>query len=253
MKTFLAAILTLLAFAADAAEQHDSTPPDDFDSPMDSTILSPSDFAYGVSFATGPRFTAGRMAEFFSWAWDFTFSAKAGWRDAWLMGSISFASPSIKKNNLITGSLNPDDNFRATVKSANYTAFGLNLGYTVYKSYNLSVTPFAGGIWTRYHWTARPLLSDPITGEQTMGDTQSKMSCSDFNIDFGVDFEWHFNTGIFSASSGAQQLVSSLIVTPYAVHGTYSSANYGSLGGWQLGIRIGYSATAKKLKPLRLF
>lgn len=211
-----------------------------------------SDFYYGLYIGTGPRWTLGRLNEYFSWAWDFTIGANLGWSRWMLEGSVTFASPTIKKKSLMTKTAG-DDKFHANVKNANYSAYGINLGFSVVKTRHISVTPFAGVMWTRYSWTSRPLVDDPEgSGELVMGMPQKHMKLTDFNIDFGINFDWHFNTFTMGTNASRQALTSSLRVTPYAVRGVYSDAKP-SFGGWQLGLRIAYSASARKLHRVEIY
>lgn len=205
--------------------------------------------SYGFYIGTGPRWTAGRLNQYFSWAWDFTIGAQVAYRRWYIEASVSFASPTLKKPRMTTVGT-PDEKFRANVKNANYTVWGFNAGFSVYDSPVFSITPFAGGKWTSYAWTARPLEYDDA-GNEVMTSPQRKMKVKDFNVDFGINFDWHFNTVMAGAGARRQSLTSSLRVTPYAVRGIYSSCQ-GGFGGWQLGLMIAYSATARKLKPLPL-
>lgn len=208
-----------------------------------------SPFSYGLFIGTGPRWTAGRLNQYFSWAWDFTIGGKIAFNRWYLEASVSFASPTLKKPRMTTAG-DPDTKFRANVKNANYTAWGFNAGYAVYDSPNFAIIPFVGGKWTSYSWTSRPLEIDE-NGAEVMTSPQQKMKVKDFNVDFGINFDWHFSTMVFASGNKRQSLQSSLRLTPYAVRGVYSS-NQGPFNGWQLGFMIAYSATARKLKPLNL-
>lgn len=215
--------------------------------PSDTVVYGESPLMYGLFVGTGPRWTAGRLSHYFSWAWDFTFGAQLSWRRVYLEGTISFASPTLRKPDLVAAG-GPDLKFRANVKSANYTAIGFNLGYTVYRGDAVSITPFAGAKWTKYSWTARPLETD-INGNEVMGAPQHSFSLKDFNIDFGCNIDWRFSTAIVTSGTRRQALMSSLRLTPYAIRGVYSSA-VPSFNGWQLGLMIAYSATVRPLRTL---
>ena len=206
-----------------------------------------SPFSYGLFIGTGPRWTAGRLNEYFSWAWDFTIGGKVAYRRLYLEASVSFASPTLKKPAMTTAGT-PDEKFRANVKSANYTAWGFNAGYAVVNTPSFSIIPFAGVKWTSYSWTARPVETDE-TGSEVLTSPVRSMKVKDFNVDFGVNFDWNFNTVTVSSGRKRQLLTSSLRITPYAVRGVYSSVQ-GPFNGWQLGLMIAYSATARKMKPI---
>lgn len=209
-----------------------------------------SDLSYGVFMGTGPRFTPGRLNEFFSWAWDFTIGARVGWRRIGLEGSVAFASPTVKRSSLVV-SPSVDTEFRANVKSANYSAVNLNLGYSVLDTDRFAIVPYAGCVWTRYSWISRPLV-DSADGSQEMGWPVKQMVLSDFNVSFGVRFHWKFDTfflGGDSPRSHRQKITSSLELTPYMVRGVYSDARP-KFSGWQFGLRIGYSASARPMKKI---
>lgn len=206
-----------------------------------------SPFGYGLFIGTGPRWTAGRLNQYFSWAWDFTIGGKIAYDRWYLEATISFASPTLKKPRMTTVGA-PDEKFRANVKNANYTAWGFNAGYAVYDSPRFAIIPFVGGKWTSYSWTARPVELDE-NGSEVMTMPQRRMKVKDFNVDFGINFDWNFNTVVVARDNKRQSLTSSLRLTPYAVRGVYSS-NQGGFNGWQIGFMIAYSATARKLKPL---
>lgn len=213
----------------------------------DSVEWAPSPLSYGLFVGTGPRWTAGRLNQYFSWAWDFTFGAKIAYNRWYLEAAVSFASPTLRKPELTTTG-NPDTKFRANVKNANYTAWGFNAGYAVFSNHACAIIPFAGVKWTSYSWTSRPLEINE-NGDEVMSMPQQKMKVKDFNIDFGVNFDWHFSNIIVSGGEKRQSLQSSLRITPYAVRGVYSSCQ-GPFNGWQTGVMIAYSATARQMKPL---
>lgn len=217
--------------------------------PPDTIEWESSPLSYGLYVGTGPRWTAGRLNQYFSWAWDFTIGGKLAFNRCNLEASVSFASPTLKKPGMTTVGI-PDQKFRANVKNANYTSWGFRFGYAIYETTTFSIIPFAGGQWTSYTWTARPLETDENNAE-VMSIPQRKMKVHDFNIDLGVNLDWHFNTSIMSSGIKHQSLQSSLRITPYAIRGVYSS-NQGPFKGWQLGIMFAYSATARKLKPINL-
>lgn len=213
----------------------------------DSVRWVSSPWSYGLFIGTGPRWTAGRLNQYFSWAWDFTIGGKLAFNRWYLEASVSFASPTLKKPRMTTAG-DPDTKFRANVKNANYTAWGFNVGYAVYDAEHFDVIPFVGGKWTSYSWTSRPVEIDE-NGSEVMTMPQQKMKVKDFNIDFGINFDWHFASMIVGTDGKRQSLTSSLRLTPYAVRGVYSS-HQGGFSGWQLGFMIAYSATARKLKPI---
>lgn len=213
----------------------------------DSVQWVSSPWSYGLFIGTGPRWTAGRLNQYFSWAWDFTVGGKVAFNRWYLEATVSFASPTLKKPRMTTAG-DPDTKFRANVKNANYTAWGFNVGYAVLDKERFSIIPFVGGKWTSYSWTSRPVELDE-SGSEVMTMPQQKMKVKDFNIDFGVNFDWHFSNVIVSASQKRQSLTSSLRLTPYAVRGVYSS-HQGGFSGWQIGLMVAYSATARKLRPI---
>lgn len=268
MKRFSATIiLVLAALGAVSTQAEAATPVGGKDAAVADTLVNPysvtiednilpdsvewvtTPWTYGLFIGTGPRWTVGRLNEYFSWAWDFTVGGKVAFRRIYLEAAVSFASPTLRKLRMTTVGA-PDEKFRANVKNANYTSWGFNAGYSVYDSRNFSIIPFAGVKWTNYSWTARPLEFNE-SGDEVMGMPQRKMRVKDLNIDFGVNFDWHFSNIVVSSGQKRQTLMSSLRLTPYAVRGVYSS-DQGGFNGWQLGLMIAYSATAKTLKPLYL-
>lgn len=207
---------------------------------------------YSIYFGTGPRFNTGRLNEFFSWAWNFNIGA-----DIWLgrmMAGVQFNcnAPTIRQSGIVTSSAT-DDDFMATVKTADYYCYSINIGYTALKAGPVSVTPYLSGNWSQYKWTSRPLVpSIDNPGSLTMGNPARSMDLRDFNIGGGLRISWRFNSffiGGDTPNSSRQKISSCLEITPYAQRAVYSNANP-SFSGWQIGVSVGYSAFVNTMKRI---
>ncbi len=209
--------------------------------------VSPSPFRYGLFAGTGFVSTAGELADYFNTAWDFSFGLLFNWRRAGLEASITYASPTLK-DQLLTQDKYAGMNYHANVKNANYLAIGVNAGYNVLDSKRFLIRPYVGGMWTSYSWTARP-MADESQGAIVFDGLQQRMTLNDFNLTFGVNMEWHFHSTVTSlfGSSTREEYISSLRLTPYAVHSVYNNAST-PFGGWQIGFTVAYSGVGRALR-----
>lgn len=211
--------------------------------------LKESNYGFGLYIGTGPHWTTGELANYFSWAWDFTFGIKAAYRSFRIAAQISYAAPTVKNTLLYTKPYNSGDNLHANVNNANYISIGFSGGYTVVDTKRITIEPFIGGIWTHYGWTAKPMQLDD-EGQLIIIGQQQGMHLNNFNFWGGINFLWHFNRVYWTSSAlGAirQELVSSIGLTPYLINGRYNNAIPG-FGGWQVGLSVSYSGMVRALK-----
>ncbi len=211
-------------------------------------VLKESDWGYGVMLGTGPRFATGSLNDNIGWSWDFNIALQGTYRRLRFMVDASFGAPTIKQPLLVTDKLSLADNYRANVKNADYIGVGFTLGYAVYDSRSFSVIPFAGGALTMFDWTVQPMEYDEEGQLVTTGE-QKSIKLRDFNVRLGIDFQWHFGRTFWAFAGGTpqQELRSSLVVTPYAGYVKFSNTLPSAINGWQIGIRISYSALISAL------
>lgn len=208
----------------------------------------PSAFRYGLFAGTGFVATTGELADYFNTAWDFSFGLLFNWRRLGLEASITYASPTLK-DQLLTTDKYAGQNYHANVKNANYLAIGVNAGYNVVDGKHFLIRPYIGGMWTSYSWTARP-MADDTQGSIVFDGLQQRMTLNDFNLTFGVNFEWHFHSTVTRFplfGSTREEYISSLRLTPYAIHSSYSKAST-PFSGWQIGLTVAYSGVGRALK-----
>lgn len=207
----------------------------------------PGPFRYGLMAGTGFVSPAGRTADYFNTAWDFSFGLIFSYRRIGLEASITYACPTLRDPMLVEDKY-AGQNYRANVSNANYLALGFNVGFNVVDSKRFLIRPFAGGMWTSYSWTARPMAGD-TQGSIVFDGLQQRMAINDFNITFGASFEWHFHSVVTRfpfLGSMREQYVSSLRVTPYAIRGSYSHASP-AFDGWQVGLSVAYTGVGRAL------
>lgn len=209
--------------------------------------LKASPLRYGLWVGTGFVATTSDISKYFNTAWDFSFGVLVDWRRFGLEGSLTFASPTIKDH-----SLTPDkyvgEGYYANVKNANYLAIGFNGGYNVLDTKSFLIRPYIGGMWTSYSWTARK-QADNNEGGIILEGPQQSMKLTNFNVTFGVNFEWHFHRAVTSfpfLNSSREEYISSLRLTPYAIHSVYNNAS-SPFSGWQVGLTVAYSGVGRSL------
>lgn len=216
-------------------------------SPAPATV-SAGAWCYGLFAGVGGLFPTGTVSDAFSGGCVFTFGLTGGWKGLRVHGSIGYCTPTIRD----TGLVNPEyagQSYLANVKNANMLEIGFGVGYTVADTKHFSVEPYIGGYWTGYNWTARPMTPND-EGSFTTTGPQRRMEIDDFNFGCGVNLEWHFHSAVTSFplfGNMREQYVSSLRLTPYALHARYTDATR-SLGGWQIGFRVCYSGLARTLR-----
>lgn len=197
---------------------------------------------YGLFVGTGFVATTKKISNYFNTAWDFSFGLLVNLYRFGIEGSFTFASPTIK-DPYLTKDIYEGLNYYANVKNANYYAIGFNGGYNVIDTKRFLVRPYIGGMWTSYSWTARPLSKVPSDEGIVFDGKQQRMALNDFNLTFGINFEWHFHTAVTSFpfyGSQCEQYISSLRLTPYAIHSNYKHASE-PFSGWQVGLTVAYS------------
>ncbi len=225
--------------------------------PADSVVVTPEhvpsdyapgDWSVGFNAGVGGLFASGDIADSFSSAFTFNAGLKAGYRRLSLEGMFLYGSPTIDNPN-VTGVVDATGvPYHNNVNSANLLGAGANVGFTVVDFDKFSVTPWVGGMWTSYSWTARPMEKND-EGVLIQKGEQRDMSISDFNLAFGVNFEWHFartDTDVALFGSDGQEYRSSLRLTPYVIKGSYSDANP-QLNGWYVGVSLSYSGVLRSL------
>lgn len=206
----------------------------------------PSHFKYGFFVGTGAVWSLGELNDAFSWTWDFTFGLKASYRRFNLEALITYGNPSIK-NPKLTNPQFADMNYYANTKNANYLAVGFNGGFSIIDNRYLSISPYIGGMWTSNSWTSKPMYE---TEDGLIIDgAQQKMDLSDFNLTFGINFEWHLHSVVTNFPFfGAlrEEYISSLRFTPYVVRAIYDNCTP-KMSGWQIGFMVSYSGVARAL------
>lgn len=213
--------------------------------PTASATISP--WSYGLYAGLGGIFPTGSLADSFSGACAFTFGIQGGWHRVRLDASLNYANPTLYKPELVESKYE-GQGFHANVKNANYLGVGFGAGYAIFDGKRFSVVPYAGGRWTSYSWTARP-MSEDMTGVFIPYGPQQRMKLEDFDVTFGIHLEWHFlstETEVPLIDSPGEHYVSSLRLTPYATRAVYSQASSGC-NGWQIGFTVCYSGLARTL------
>lgn len=228
-----------------AAEPTDSVSAEPEYVPSD---YQPGDWSVGFNAGVGGLFSAGDISNGFSNAFTFNAGLKVGYRRLSVEGMLLYGSPSIDNPN-VTGAVNAlGVPYHNNVNSANLLGVGANIGYTIVDFDKFGVTPWAGAMWTSYRWTARPMEED-ADGVLIQKGEQCNMSIDDFNLAFGVNFEWHFartDTYVALFGSDGQVYRSSLRLTPYVVKGSYSDA-VPQLDGWHIGVSLCYTGVLRTL------
>lgn len=213
--------------------------------------LVPSPFGYGLYVATGPHWPAGDLRRTVGWGWDFTFGVRIIYRRLHINGQITYASSDVRNLTMVSDGMlpiNPGFVYRASITDANYLGAGFNVGLDVAYTPTLSVVPFAGGMFSQYSWGARPSYLAP-DGAVVFDGPQDGVTIGNFNLWFGIECEWHFNTTISSSGiMGAvrQQLTSSLGFKPYAVRQVYKK-NTPHTSGWNIGFTLSYSGIIRNM------
>lgn len=211
--------------------------------------LKASPFRYGLFAGTGFVATTGKLADYFNTAWDFSFGLIFDWKRFGLEASITFAYPTLQDSYLVQDKYAQMD-YYANVKNANYVAAGFNGGFNVVDTKKFLIRPYVGGMWTSYSWTARPLDKSDMSGNIIFDGPQQRMSLSDFNVIFGINLEWHFHRALTSwqfFGGSHEEYISSLRLTPYAIHSVYKHAYPQSFGGWQIGLTVAYSGVGRAM------
>lgn len=219
---------------------------DDIGEPQIPKVV-PSQFKYGLMVGTGALWSTGSLHDSFSGSWNFTCGLLASWRRLNLEADITFGNPTIN-NPLLVNPQFADLPYRANVKTANFLAMGVKLGFSVIDRKKFSVSPWVGGYWTGYDWTAKQ-MEEGIDGTFDTTGLQEKMEVDDFNIAMGINFEWHFHSVVTHFpifGSLREEYISSLRLTPYAIRGAYTDATC-SFSGWLVGFTLSYSGMARAL------
>lgn len=208
----------------------------------------PGDLKLGFYAGVGGLFRTGGIAPGFSNTWAFNVGLLVSYCRVNVEGMFLYGTPTINNPNITDISSSDGIPYHANVDNANLFGAGFSVGYEALDTRRFSISPWVGGFWTSYNWSARPMSLSPGGILAQMGD-QSDLSVSDFNVGFGVNLEWHFarnESDTELLGSDGQEYISTLRLMPYFIRGVYGGTNP-SLNGWQIGIAVAYSGVARLL------
>lgn len=257
---FLTIILSVALFGAapyTSAQTTTSIParPDSVTTQYSDSILPdngryymPGNLKLGFFAGIGGLFRTGDIASGVSNTWAFNVGLSVSYCRVSIEGMFLYGTPTINNPNL-TNIFNSDGiPYHSNVNNANLLGGGFSIGFEALDTRRFGITPWIGGYWTSYRWSARPMYTNAEGNLTQVGD-QVDLSTSDFNLGFGVNFEWHFThseSDVELLGSDGQEYISTLRLMPYAIRAVYPGT-HPSLNGWQIGFTVAYTGVARLL------
>lgn len=212
------------------------------------TYVNPSNFTYGLYVGTGLNATTGTLHRSFSNSWAFSAGVLLGYRRLKIKADLTYAQPKVTNMNIMDVSEQETSDIYSS-----YIAISPSLGFTVFESDKLSITPFVGCAWSRYGWNVAnyTYTENSDTGElERVIDYYSSPSLSNFNWYASIDFEYRFKK-IYSQNTGTlkgerERIIYTVRLSPYILRGVYTKA-IPTLSGYQVGFTASIAFVANTL------
>ena len=215
--------------------------------------VSPNSFCYGIYGGVGGIFPTGDLKNQFKGSAIFTLGLTGGYNNLRLKADISYGQPSFARENIF--GVKTTDGKDAQVNahaSATYLGVGVQLGYCVYDSRRLAITPNVGGYYSSYAWTVNNLewSKDKDGNDVSTVASDEKAKFHSFNwmasVDFDIKIHSHVSNTPLLGVGQREQFVSSLRISPFVARAIHNSITP-QAKGYMVGFTVCYSGLARSL------
>ena len=210
-------------------------------------------WTYGFTAGAGALFPTSSLTHNFKGTAVFTAGLTGNYRQWRLNAALHFGQPSFKRPNIyqVTDAAGRDAQLRSAA-NASQLGVALQLGYTVPCGSRVSVTPLAGGYWSRYGWRVNDIEwskndegNDVFQVTDTHSTSLSNVSWM-VTVDVDILLHRHVTQEPFFLSGSRAQLSSSLRITPLVAGARYSKS-VPSVKGCFVGVTVAYLGLVKGL------
>ena len=178
----------------------------------------------------------------------FTGGADFEYKRARLKIDANYGQPSFKNDNPYAVYDNEGSNLQQN-GTANATSFGVDfqLGYTVWRQGKVSVTPCVGVIFNRLKWEMNTIKWDKddegVERPQIDNVTDVHENSTGWTASVDVDI---LLGGKFVDMGGNSHYTSSVRITPFITHASYSNLSPAVKGNW-IGVTVSYAGLSRLL------
>ena len=202
-----------------------------------------SGWGAGIQLGAGAMLPTGSLADEFKACALFTGGLTVEYSRARLKIDLTYSQPSFKNDNPYAVYDDQGRNLQLN-GTASSTSLGVSfqLGYTVWQSGKLRVTPCVGVNFNRLNWDINHIKweADEQGDDKPLIDDVTDVHESSTGLTTSVDFDIRLGGKFVDIGSGSSHYTSSVRVTPFITHAGYSNLSPSVKGNW-IGLAVSYS------------
>jgi hypothetical protein len=217
----------------------------------------PGDWSYGLYLGLGGSFATKYINNYFGDCVTFTAGITASYKRVGLKADVAYGQPSFKNRNVFGTKVTTADGVVRDAQGpmnncATLLSVGAAVGFTVFDSDRIAITPYAGVYWSGYSWNMANL--DWVYNDEKreyVSKVKNTVSAQINNVSWqaGVDFDIKLHRYVSSTPllfrGQREQYTSSLRITPFVMYADYKKI---ATKGYHLGVAVTYSGIARALK-----
>ena len=202
----------------------------------------------GFHIGVGGMVPTGSLSDDLKGCAVFTGGADFEYKRARLKIDANYGQPSFKNDNPYAVYDNEGRNLQQN-GTANATSFGVDfqLGYTVWRQGKVSVTPCVGVIFNRLKWEMNTIKWDKddegVERPQIDNVTDVHENSTGWTASVDVDI---LLDGKFVDMGGNSHYTSSVRISPFITHASYSNLSPAVKGNW-IGVTVSYAGLSRLL------
>ena len=202
-----------------------------------------SGWGAGIQLGAGAMLPTGSLADEFKACALFTGGLTVEYSRARLKIDLTYSQPSFKNDNPYAIYDDQGRNLQLN-GTASSTSLGVSfqLGYTVWQSGKLRVTPCVGVNFNRLNWDINHIKweADEQGDDKPLIDDVTDVHESSTGLTASVDFDIRLGGKFVDIGSGSSHYTSSVRVSPFITHAGYSNLSPSVKGNW-IGLAVSYS------------
>ena len=202
-----------------------------------------SGWGAGIQLGAGVMLPTGSLADDLKGCALFTGGLTVEYSRARLKIDLTYSQPSFKNDNPYAVYDDEGRNLQLN-GTANSTSLGVSfqLGYTVWQSGKLRVTPCVGVNINRLNWDINHIKweADDQGDDKPLIDNVTDVHENSTGLTARVDFDIRLGGKFVDIGSGSSHYTSSVRVTPFITHAGYSNLSPSVKGNW-IGLAVSYS------------
>ena len=202
-----------------------------------------SGWGAGIQLGAGAMLPTGSLADDLKGCALFTGGLTMEYNRARLKIDLTYSQPSFKNDNPYSVYDDQGRNLQLN-GTASSTSLGVSfqLGYTVWQSGKLRVTPCVGVNINRLNWDINHIKweADEQGNDKPLIDDVTDVHENSTGLTASVDFDIRLSGKFVNIGNGDSHYTSSVRVTPFITHADYSNLSPSVKGNW-IGLAVSYS------------